>query len=101
MYCHAIHREVIEGFRCKDTAKLWETGSNRRFANLAQAALRKLAMLDAAETLEDLSVPPATHLEALRCDRAGLHSIRINRQWRLCFRWREGRTSDVEITDYH
>ena len=92
---------MIEGFRCKDTARLWETGSNRRFANLAQAALRKLMMLDAAETLDDLRVPPANHLEAMKRDRAGQHSIRINRQWRLCFRWLNGRALDVEITDYH
>lgn len=92
---------MIESFRCKDTAQLWETGGNRRFANLAQAALRKLMMLDAAENLHDLRVPPANHLEALKRDRAGQHSIRINRQWRLCFRWLNGRALDVEITDYH
>lgn len=92
---------MIEGFRCKDTAQLWETGSNRRFASLAKPALRKLAMLDAAENLSDLRFPPGNLLEALEGDRAGQHSIRINRQWRLCFRWQNGRALDVEITDYH
>jgi proteic killer suppression protein len=92
---------VIDGFRCKDTAQLWETGRNRRFSNLAGVALRKLAMLDAAEALDDLRVPPANRLEALKGDRAGQHSIRINSQWRLCFRWRQGQAFDVEITDYH
>ena len=64
-------------------------------------ALRKLAMLDAAENLEDLRVPPANRLEALRGDRKGLHSIRVNDQWRVCFRWEDGRVLDVEIVDYH
>jgi proteic killer suppression protein len=92
---------VIDSFRCKDTAQLWETGRNRRFTNLADSALRKLAMLDAAEVLDDLRSPPANPLEALKGDRVGQHSIRVNSQWRLCFRWHNGRAFDVEITDYH
>jgi toxin HigB-1 len=65
------------------------------------AAWRKLAMLDAAETLADLRVPPGNRLEKLAGDRAGQHSIRINRQWRICFRWSEAGPEDVEIVDYH
>ena len=92
---------MIESFRCKDTAQLWDTGRNRRFSAIAQAALRKLAMLDAAEDITDLRIPPANRLEALKGDRKGQYSIRINDQWRLCFRWEDGRAFEVEITDYH
>lgn len=92
---------MIEGFRCKDTRLLWETGKSRRFNSISSVALRKLAMLDAAETLEDLRVPPANRLEALRGDRKGSYSIRVNDQWRVCFRWESGRVVDVEIVDYH
>jgi len=63
--------------------------------------LRKLVILDAAETLEDLRVPPGNRLEKLRGDRAGQHSIRVNDQWRICFRWTAGNADDVEIVDYH
>ncbi len=92
---------VIESFRCKDTAQLWTTGRTRRFSALAQVAIRKLAMLDAAEDINDLRIPPANRLEALKGDRKGQHSIRINDQWRLCFHWHDGRALEVEITDYH
>lgn len=92
---------MIESFRCKDTRQLWEAGKSRRFASISSVALRKLAMLDAAETLEDLRVPPANRLEALRGDRKGQHSIRVNDQWRVCFRWESGHALDVEIVDYH
>ena len=92
---------MIENFRCKETRQLWETGKFRRFNSITMVALRKLAMLDAAENLEDLRVPPANRLEALRGDRKGLHSIRVNDQWRVCFRWEDGRVLDVEIVDYH
>lgn len=93
--------QVIESFRCKDTSQLWHAGRNRRFANIAHVALRKLVMLHAADTLDDLKVPPANRLEALKGDRAGQYSIRINSQWRLCFRWHKGTAHDVEIVDYH
>lgn len=92
---------MIESFRCKDTSQLWHLGRSRRFANIAQVALRKLAMLHAADSLDDLKVPPANRLEALKGDRAGQYSIRINSQWRLCFRWQGGTVQDVEIVDYH
>jgi proteic killer suppression protein len=66
-----------------------------------RVALRKLRMLDAAEKLDDLRVPPGNRLERLRGDRSGQHSIRINDQWRICFRWRSGDAYDIEIVDYH
>lgn len=69
--------------------------------NLLRVALRKLVQLDAATALDDLRVPPGNRLEKLRGDRAGQHSIRINDQWRICFRWRNGDAFDVEIVDYH
>lgn len=92
---------MIESFRCRETRQLWETGKSRRFNSITSVALRKLVMLDAAENLEDLRVPPANRLEALRGDRKGLHSIRANDQWRVCFRWENGRVLEVEIVDYH
>jgi toxin HigB-1 len=92
---------MIRSFRCKDTADLHRTGQSRRFNRIARVALRKLDMLDAAISLQDLRVPPANRLEALRRDRAGQHSIRINDQWRLCFVWRADGPHDVEIVDYH
>lgn len=64
-------------------------------------ALRKLLMIDAATNLHDLTIPPANRLEALAGDRKGFHSIRINQQWRVCFRWKDGHADDVEIADYH
>lgn len=70
-------------------------------ANILQVARRKLFMIDNAETLEDLRVPPGNRLEALKGDRAGQHSIRINDQFRICFRWNDGGAEDVEIVDYH
>jgi len=69
--------------------------------NLRKTALRKLIMLDAAEILDDLRIPPGNHLEKLTGERIGQHSIRINNQWRICFRWRGGNAFDVEIVDYH
>ena len=68
---------------------------------MQKVALRKLRMLDAAVRLDDLRVPPGNRLEGLRGDRAGQHSIRVNDQWRICFRWRGGDACDVEIVDYH
>ena len=70
-------------------------------ADVQRVALRKLRMLDAATELDDLRVPPANRLEKLKGDRKGQHSIRVNRQWRICFRWRSGDAYHVEIVDYH
>jgi proteic killer suppression protein len=92
---------VIRSFRCSDTQALYESGETRRFASIARVAVRKLALLDAAVTLEFLRSPPGNRLELLRGDRAGRHSIRINSQWRLCFRWTAAGPEDVEIVDYH
>jgi toxin HigB-1 len=76
-------------------------GFSRRWSAISKAALKKLAMLDAADRLEDLRVPPGNRLEQLRGDRMGQFSIRINDQWRLCFKWRDEQAHDVEIVDYH
>jgi len=92
---------VILDFRCKHTAELWMKGSNRRHAAIAKSALSKLQMLNRAADLKDLRVPPGNRLEALRGDRAGQYSIRINQQWRICFRWTHEGPSEVEIADYH
>jgi proteic killer suppression protein len=92
---------VIRGFGCADTRKLFETGKSRRFSNLLRVATRKLAQLHAANTLEFLRVPPGNHLESLCGSRAGQHSIRVNEQFRICFRWTAECPDDVEIVDYH
>ena len=92
---------MIQGFRCRDTRALFETGRSRRFAAIAKVATRKLALLDAAETLEFLTAPPGNRLEALQGERRGQHSIRVNDQYRICFRWTDTGPADVEIVDYH
>lgn len=93
---------MIRSFRSRDTEKVFLRAAVRLFsASLQRAALRKLLILDAAETLDDLRVPPGNRLKKLSGKRAGQHSIRINDQWRICFRWRHGEAHDVEITDYH
>jgi proteic killer suppression protein len=92
---------MIRSFRCEDTQRLASDESVRRFKSIERVARRKLALLEAAERLEDLRVPPGNRLEALKGDRAGQHSLRINDQWRICFRWSSGNAEDVEIVDYH
>jgi len=93
---------MIKSFRCKETERVCRREVSRKLPqNLQRIALRKLWMLDAALDLSEMRVPPANHLEALRGDRDGQHSIRINQQWRLCFRWESGDAYDVEIVDYH
>ena len=92
---------MIRGFRCAETRALFETGKSKRFGAIVAVATRKLTQLHAAATLEFLKSPPGNHLEALRGDRKGQHSIRINDQWRLCFRWTPAGPDDVEIADYH
>jgi proteic killer suppression protein len=91
---------VIRSFRNRDTEQLFADVAVRRFGAIERIARRKLQLLDAAMRLDDLRVPPGNRLEALRGDRAGQHSIRINDQWRICFRW-DGDAYDVEIVDYH
>jgi proteic killer suppression protein len=93
---------MIRGFADKNTERLFRRERVKRFSRkLQRAALRKLAVLDAAESLDDLAVPPGNRLEKLAGDREGQYSIRINDQRRICFRWSEGDAHDVEITDYH
>ncbi len=92
---------MIRSFRCKDTQRLFNDESCRRFKNIERVARRKLEILDAAAKIEDLRSPPGNKLEALKHDRAGQHSIRINDQFRVCFRWENNEAWDVEIVDYH
>jgi len=93
---------VIRSFADREAEKIWRGQRSRRLpADIQQVARRKLRMLNAAAVLEDLRVPPANRLEALKGERKGQYSIRINDQWRVCFRWREGEARDVEIVDYH
>lgn len=92
---------MIKSFRCDDTRTLFETGRSRRFASILAVATRKLAMLDAAASVEFLRSPPGNRLEALKGDRKGQHSIRVNDQFRLCFRWTDEGPAEVEIVDYH
>jgi proteic killer suppression protein len=93
---------VIRSFRDGETEKLFRRERNRALPpELFRVALRKLAQLDAAESLADLRVPPGNRLEALRADRAGQRSIRVNERWRVCFVWRGGDAYEVEIVDYH
>jgi len=93
---------VIRSFAGKDTESVWNRIRLRRWSNeVHRAAYRKLLILDAAETLEDLKVPPGNRLEKLSGERRGQYSIRINDQWRICFEWRNGDAYEVEITDYH
>lgn len=92
---------MIKSFRCADTEALSKGDHVRRFVNIAAVARRKLRQLEIAGRLDDLKVPPGNRLEALKGDRAGQYSIRINEQWRVCFRWTEAGAEDVEIVDYH
>jgi len=93
---------MIRSFRDDEARKLFQRQRSRRLpVELQRVALRKLTMLDAAETLEDLRVPPGNRLERLSRERAGQHSIRINDRWRICFAWRNGDAHEVEIVDNH
>jgi proteic killer suppression protein len=92
---------MIRSFRNEETRKLFETGRSKRFAAFAEIAMRKLAQLDAAHTLEYLGSPPGNRLEALKGDRKGQYSIRINDQFRVCFRWTQNGPEQVEIVDSH
>lgn len=93
---------MIRSVKDRDTDAIWRGERSRRLpADMQDRAFRKLRQLAAAERLEDLRAPPSNRLEALRGDRVGEHSIRINDQWRLCFRWQDGDAYDVEICDYH
>ena len=93
---------MLRSFRDKDTERVWMRQRSRALDPVThRLALRKLVILDAAESLEDLRVPPSNRLEKLRGDRTGPHSIRVNQQWRICFVWIDAGPEDVEIIDYH
>jgi proteic killer suppression protein len=93
---------VLRSFADKDTERVWRREHSWRLDfNTQRAALRKLLILDAADVLDDLRVPPGNRLEKLRGDRSGQHSVRVNQQWRICFRWASAGPEDVEIVDYH
>ena len=92
---------MIKSFRSRRTEKLFDDEDVPPFRAFERSARRKLLLLHRAQTLQDLAVLPGNRLEALRGNRGGQHSIRINRQWRLCFVWREGDAYEVEIVDYH
>ena len=95
------HETVIRSFKSSETESLHARQRVRRFASIETVARRKLRQLDVASRLEDLRVPPGNRLEALRGKRSGQFSIRINDQWRICFRWQAGAAEDVEIVEYH
>ncbi len=93
---------MIRSFTCKDTEKVWNGLKVRAFPDdIQDRALRKLRQLDAAQTADDLKNPPGNRLEALKGNRKGQMSIRINDQWRICFVWQDNEAHDVEIVDYH
>lgn len=93
---------VIRSFRDSETQKIFERSRSRRFsAGVQKLALRKLLILDAAESLDDLRVPPGNRLEKLKGNREGQHSVRVNDQWRVCFVWKDGDAHEVEVVDYH
>ena len=93
---------MIRNFKDKETEKIFQRQRSPKLpSDIQQVALRKLRMLNRAETLQDLKVPPANRLERLSGNRKGQYSIRVNNQWRICFKWEEGDAIDVEIVDYH
>lgn len=92
---------MIRSFRDKDTAAVFHQQYVKNFQHVAKVALRRLVQIDSADELRDLASPPANRLERLKGNRAGQYSVRINDQYRICFRWKDGHAYEVEITDYH
>ena len=93
---------MILSFKCKETAKIFDTGYSRKFPDrILKAAIIRLAMLNRSGKLDDLKIPPSNHLEKLSGDRKGQYSIRINDKYRVCFKWRKNNAYDVEMVDYH
>ena len=92
---------MIQSFADRETEMFFHTEETRRFQAVSRVAMRKLIQMNQAAFLKDLAIPPGNRLEALRGDRAGFHSIRVNDQWRIVFRWTDSGPADVEIVDYH
>ena len=93
---------MLQSFGDKTTERVWRRETVRSFdSELLRSAIRKLLILDAAEELNDLTIPPGNKLKKLKGDRVGQHSLRINQQWRICFRWTSSGPEDVSIVDYH
>ena len=92
---------MIKSFACRDTESLFNDNNVKRFRNIERVARRKLLYLHRARKLDDLGVPPGNRLEALKGERKGQYSIRVNDQWRVCFKWKDGDVFNVEIVDYH
>lgn len=93
---------MIKSFKDKETEKIYSREGSRKLPEeIQQVALRKLRMINNAKSLNDLRIPPANNLEKLKGDREGQHSVRINDQWRICFKWKDGDAHEVEIADYH
>lgn len=102
LFVHQQLMLMIQFFKCKETEKIFNRIFSKKFPpEIQPRARQKLVMLNAATTLDDLKIPPANQLEALKHNRQGQHSIRINKQWRICFVWDNGNANQVEITDYH
>lgn len=97
----AILLPMIATFKCRDTQDLFEGKRVARFVNIETVAIRKLVMINRAVTLDDLRIPPSNRLKPLLGDKAGYWSVRINDQWRVCFRFVDGQAFDVEVVDYH
>ncbi|EPG72769.1 plasmid maintenance system killer protein [Leptospira fainei serovar Hurstbridge str. BUT 6] len=93
---------MINSFKSKETEKIWNQEFSKKLPNQIQfIAYRKLVMIARSKQIEDLKIPPSNHLERLSGGRGGQYSIRINNQWRICFKWKDGNAFDVEIVDYH
>ena len=97
-----LGEKLIDSFRCKETKKIWDRKFSKKFPPEIQArARRKLIAIGISKSIIDLKIPPSNFLEALKDDRKGQYSIRINDQWRICFEWKDGNAFNVEIADYH
>jgi proteic killer suppression protein len=92
---------LIRSFHNKETRSVFYQQRVKKFQRIAEVALRRLVQIDSADELRDLASPPTNRLEALKGGRAGQYSVRVNDQYRICFRWKDGHAFDVEITDYH
>ena len=93
---------MIQSFKCKETARIFEIGFSRKFSvSIIKSSIVKLAMLNRSGKLDDLKIPPSNHLEKLSGNREGQYSIRINDKYRICFKWQDNNAREVEIVDYH